>query len=75
VRSLGTKMIEAHVVSWNKALARMWEISENLHRAELTKLERSEQIAEWRALRAASQVATPSGGKQPKRRGDPRDGR
>ncbi len=27
--------------------ARMWEIAENLHRAELTVLERSEHIAEW----------------------------
>jgi hypothetical protein len=26
---------------------RMWEISENLHRAELTKLEHDEQVAEW----------------------------
>src|ERR1700730_15387873 len=27
--------------------ARMWEIAENLHRAELTAVERSAQIAEW----------------------------
>jgi len=27
--------------------AKLWEISENLHRAELSALERSEQIAEW----------------------------
>jgi hypothetical protein len=27
--------------------ARLWEIAENLHRAELTKLERDENIAEW----------------------------
>jgi hypothetical protein len=27
--------------------ARMWEISENLHRADLTALERDEHIAEW----------------------------
>jgi ParB-like chromosome segregation protein Spo0J len=30
--------------------AKLWEISENLHRAELTALERSEQIAEWIAI-------------------------
>lgn len=29
----------------------MWEISENLHRAELTKLERDEQVAEWIELK------------------------
>ncbi len=28
----------------------MWEIAENLHRAELTKLQRAEQIEEWRKL-------------------------
>lgn len=28
-------------------VAEIWEISENLHRAELTKLERDEQIARW----------------------------
>lgn len=28
-------------------VARKWEISENLHRADLTKLERDEQAAEW----------------------------
>ena len=30
--------------------ARLWEISENLHRADLSALERAEQIAEWVAL-------------------------
>lgn len=30
-----------------EAQARMWEIAENLHRAELTELERSEHVAEW----------------------------
>ncbi len=28
----------------------MWEIAENLHRAELTALERDEHVAEWIAL-------------------------
>jgi len=32
---------------------RLWEISENLHRAELSTLERSEQIAEWVTLTEA----------------------
>jgi hypothetical protein len=71
VRSLGSKTIQAHVVRWSKARARMWEISENLHRAELTKLERAEQIEEWRKLREAEkgvQNAHP-GGRQPHDRG------
>lgn len=33
----------------------MWEISENLHRAELTTLERAEHVAEW--IRLAEQQA------------------
>jgi hypothetical protein len=36
--------------------ARLWEISENLHRAELSVLERSLQIAEWTKLTAGAQV-------------------
>lgn len=42
----------------------MWEIAENLHRSELTKLQRAEQIEEWRGL--VLQLATPS---QPAERG------
>lgn len=38
------------VVFDDKATARKWEISENLHRKELTVDERSEHIAEWIAL-------------------------
>ncbi len=34
--------------------ARLWEIAENLHRAELTALERAENIAEW--IRLADKV-------------------
>ncbi|HEY4254375.1 MAG TPA: ParB N-terminal domain-containing protein [Roseomonas sp.] len=49
--------------------ARLWEISENLHRADLTALEWSEQVAEWIRLTDAkgklAQVApvSPSGGR------------
>ena len=45
---LGWQEIECFVVEHeSEDLARMWEIAENLHRAELTVLERDEQIAEW----------------------------
>jgi ParB family chromosome partitioning protein len=38
--------------------ARRWEIAENLHRAELSVLERSEHVAEWIALTdSVAQVA------------------
>lgn len=40
--------IEAFVVETDdENAARMWEIAENLHRAELTALERSEHVSEW----------------------------
>lgn len=47
--------------------AELWEIAENLHRAELTTLERDEQIARWISLtdkKVLSQPATkPQGGR------------
>jgi ParB family transcriptional regulator, chromosome partitioning protein len=50
VRSLGAHMILSSIIKLNEVDARLWEISENLHRADLSKLERSEQVAEWAAL-------------------------
>ena len=44
--------IPAVFVDMDERERRMWEISENLHRAELTTLERDEQVAEW--IRLAS---------------------
>jgi len=52
--------------------ARLWEISENLHRAELSPVERAEHIDEWRRLTVekVTQVASPlPGGVQPRDRG------
>ena len=49
--------------------ARMWEIAENLHRAELTALERNEHIAEWvrlcerRQKEVSAQIAQKPGGR------------
>lgn len=67
-RKLGREHIQATIVSMTNAEARMWEIAENLHRSELTKLERSDQIAEWVKLCDAernkqAQVAPVSGGR------------
>ena len=39
--------VGGHRLEAARRLGRMWEISENLHRADLTALERDEQIAEW----------------------------
>lgn len=66
-RRLGREHVPAIICSLTNAEARMWEIAENLHRAELSKLERSEQIAEWVRLcdeqRKPAQVAPVSGGR------------
>jgi hypothetical protein len=47
VKSLGSDRIPCRIAPIDERTARLLEISENLHRAELNKLERDEQIAEW----------------------------
>ena len=46
-RKMGIEYIPSTIVKMTNDDARLWEIAENLHRAELTKLERDEQVAEW----------------------------
>ncbi len=60
-RRLGWLSIGATVVEWTPERQRMGEIAENLHRAELTTLERSEQIAEWIRLLGQAQTGEDSG--------------
>lgn len=48
VKQLGWTKVEAFVIeNWSDLEARRWEIAENLHRADLTTLQRAEQVAEW----------------------------
>jgi ParB-like chromosome segregation protein Spo0J len=47
---LGWDSIDAVCLDGDERHARLWQISENLHRADLTVLERDEQIAEWLRL-------------------------
>ena len=54
MRILGENLILASVMNIDDVEARLWEISENLHRAELTVLERSEQVSEWVSLTEAA---------------------
>lgn len=68
-RRLKIDEIEAFVVEDDdEDAARMWEIAENLHRAELTALERDEHVSEWiriaekKAEDKLSQAATVSKG-------------
>ena len=44
---LGWKRIPVHQEEGSELDARLWEIAENLHRAELTALEKAGHIAEW----------------------------
>jgi ParB family chromosome partitioning protein len=65
-KKLGREHIPASIVSMTNDEARLWEIAENLHRAELTKLERDEQIAEWIKIverQKPAQSAQVSGGR------------
>jgi ParB family transcriptional regulator, chromosome partitioning protein len=61
LRILKRDPIDVRVVDFDDIEARLWTISENLHRNELRPLDRDEQIAEWIRLtevRQASQVET-----------------
>lgn len=64
-RRLGWEQIECFIVTdQSDDQARMWEIAENLHRAEISALERSEHIAEWVKLSdKLAQVGPVSGGR------------
>jgi len=70
-RRLGWDFIDGVFVDGDEIDRELREITENLHRAELTALERSEQIARWAELTVAkvSQSATPCGGDQPHEKG------
>jgi ParB-like chromosome segregation protein Spo0J len=46
-RQLGWQEISAIIILGDERDAKLWEISENLHRADLTVLERDEHIREW----------------------------
>jgi ParB/Sulfiredoxin domain len=47
LRRLGAQYADCAVFDGDETEARLWEISENLHRAELTPDERDEHIREW----------------------------
>jgi ParB-like chromosome segregation protein Spo0J len=68
-RRLRWSAIPCFTIGDDKIEARLWEIAENLYRAELTVLERAEHIDELRAIiwqnTEVGQVAPP-GGQQPK---------
>ncbi len=71
INKLGRDTIDCRIVEGDEVEYKLWEIAENLHRAELTVLERASHIEEWRKLTAekVAQVVPPSGGAQPKESG------
>lgn len=68
VKRLGHDFIDAYIFDGDDRDARMWEIAENLHRADLTVLERAEQVSEWVRLAEEREVSVqvapkPQGGR------------
>jgi ParB-like chromosome segregation protein Spo0J len=73
VKSLGWKKVPVVYFKGGAKLARLWEISENLHRAELTAVEESDLIAEWFKLTDAEEEVSAQNG-QKKQPGRPKGG-
>ncbi len=66
VKMLGKPEIACVIFAGDDRDARLWEIAENLHRAELTALERDNHVAEWvrlteDKLRQVDAVSAPGG--------------
>ena len=69
-KQLGWDKIECFVFEGDDEIdAKLWEIAENLHRAELSTMERSEQIAEWVRLMDEKQAKEVSAQVAPKPQG------
>jgi len=56
VRKLGWEQLPAVFIEADAVDVRRWEIAENLHRAELTVLERAEHVREWVRLTEEKQA-------------------
>ena len=72
-RKLGWTEIEATLFDGDEIDARLWQLAENLHRAELTALERAENEAEWIRLTEEKNNG-PSWADIPRGRGQPQGG-
>jgi ParB-like nuclease domain len=57
---LGINQIPVVAETGSELEARLWEIAENLHRAELTALERAEHISQWIKLRGERGAGSPA---------------
>ena len=64
MKQLGKTTIPCFILEGDERDARMWEISENLHRADLEPVEYDEQVAEWvRLLQEAQPISGQNGQK------------
>jgi ParB family chromosome partitioning protein len=68
-KALGYPTIACIIINGGKIKARRWQIAENLHRAELTVLERAEHIQEWIELTQHDEISGQDG--QKRKRGRP----
>lgn len=59
-KRLGWERIDCFVLRCDAVEAEKWQIAENLHRAELTTLERDQHVARWVELVSAPQVSSQS---------------
>jgi ParB-like chromosome segregation protein Spo0J len=57
-KQLGWDIIDARLMDGDSTDARLWQIAENLHRTDLTPLERAEQTTEWVKLREQKKVVS-----------------
>lgn len=71
-KRLGREHIPATIVKMTNDDARLWEIAENLHRAELTKLERDENVAEW--IKITDRILSQTAKEMSRGRGQPEGG-
>jgi ParB family chromosome partitioning protein len=61
LRQLGVKSVLVRLVDFDDIEARLWTISENLHRAELTVAQRAAQLAEYAELTQRTRAAAQTG--------------
>jgi ParB-like chromosome segregation protein Spo0J len=72
-RSLGWDELDAIEIECSDVDAKLWEIAENLHRAELTKLQHDEQVALWIRLMNEKDIGADCAN-IPRGRGQPKGG-
>ena len=64
-KSLGRTKIDAVITRGGQISARLVELAENMHRVELSKMEKLEHIEHWRKQLIKKQKKTERGGRQP----------